>query len=143
MPIVSLSERDRKAIILESGPTEIYHTNSNKYDEFFSDLHSKFCQSGGHSNIIDDTYTTGSCKFKATNDIRGIGFVLVTENIIIASVYLVWHKNKKKNVSKGDMNFAKNTARNTYKNLNGNPQNKLESFIDSAIEDENKLVFEC
>jgi len=140
--VVDLSSRDRKALILHPLVKEFYESNDSKYRKFIGKLHNTFCESGGHKTVQPDNYTTGSCKFKKKK-MRGIGFVIDDGDVSIAVVNMVWHKNEKKKISQGQMNTSKNKAREEYKILDAESTDGLKSYIESAIQDNNKLVLEC
>ena len=58
-------------------------------------------------------------------------------------MHMIWHKNEKNRISSGQMNMAKKKSREGYKELNTVPTGNLNSYIDSAIQDADKLVLEC
>ena len=140
--VVDLSSRERKALILTPIVKELYEGRDDKYEDFIRKLYNTFCEDGGHETVQPDNYTTGSCKFKK-NSMRGIGFVIDNGDVSVAVVSIAWHKNIKKKISRGKMNVAKDDARSYYKVLDKEDTDGLKSFIDSAIEDTDKLVLEC
>ena len=140
--VVDFSSRERKALILNPVIKELYEGKDDKYEKFVTKLYNTFCGDGGHETVQPDNYTTGSCKFKK-DPMRGIGFVIDDGNVSIAVVTIAWHKNIKKKISGGQMNAAKNKARSQYKELDKENTDGLNAFIDSAIENAEKLVLEC